>query len=370
MEGEDVPAAPEGFARPFVNHSPPEPTPQRSHVGGWAIAAVLTAVALVLYAVRYALLPFVFAAAIGFVADPLIRSLQRRFNSPRWPVATGLFIAFLALLTAIGYWTGTAVAVDLMHLTAQAPAILQNFIEELFGAHIIVFGHSYTAAEVVEEIGSVTRTLLGAGAAARVAGSALTGVLSAFLLLVLIPYFLISGPRLAAGAIWLLPPERRHSVEVLLPKLVPVLRRYLIGIVLVVTYAATVGWIGFGLVFHLSHAVLLAVAFGLLELLPVVGPLASATIVGITAVQETSVWTALLLMAFAIGLRVSIDNLVGPLVLGQAARIHPVVVIMGFVCGAMLFGIVGLLLAVPVAVCIKTTLEHYYAEPVRSGEEH
>jgi predicted PurR-regulated permease PerM len=55
-------------------------------------------------------------------------------------------------------------------------------------------------------------------------------------------------------------------------------------------------------------------------------------------------------------------------VLGQAARIHPVVVIISFVCGVMLFGIVGLLIAVPVAVCIKTTLEHCYAEPVDDAD--
>jgi predicted PurR-regulated permease PerM len=104
-----------------------------------------------------------------------------------------------------------------------------------------------------------------------------------------------------------------------------------------------------------------------LELVPVVGPLASATIVGFVALQQSSLGSAVFLMAFAIGLRVSIDNLVGPLVLGEAARIHPVVVIIAFVCGAMLFGIVGLLLAVPVAVCIKTALEHYYAEPIGRG---
>ena len=50
--------------------------------------------------------------------------------------------------------------------------------------------------------------------------------------------------------------------------------------------------------------------------------------------------------------------------LGEAARIHPVVVIISFVCGAILFGVVGLLIAVPVAVCIKITLQHYYAEPI------
>jgi predicted PurR-regulated permease PerM len=44
------------------------------------------------------------------------------------------------------------------------------------------------------------------------------------------------------------------------------------------------------------------------------------------------------------------------------------VVIISFVCGAILFGLVGLLLAVPVTVCIKVTLEQYYAEPIAETE--
>ncbi len=55
--------------------------------------------------------------------------------------------------------------------------------------------------------------------------------------------------------------------------------------------------------------------------------------------------------------------------LGQAARLHPVVIIAGFVCGAMLFGVVGLLLAVPTAMCIRIALEHYYAEPIQRNDE-
>ena len=189
------------------------------------------------------------------------------------------------------------------------------------------------------------------------------------LTLVLTPYFMISGPRLAAGAIWLIPPERRHSVVELLPKIVPMLRRYLVGIVLVVVYASTVAWIGFGPVFHLANALLLAITVGVLELVPVIGPLSSAALVGIVAVQQASLYDAALLVGFVIGLRLSIDNIVGPLVLGQAARLHPVVIIAGFVCGAMLFGVLGLLLAVPAAMCVKILLEHYYAEPIKPDEE-
>ena len=145
-------------------------------------------------------------------------------------------------------------------------------------------------------------------------------------------------------------------------------RIILVGLAIVVTYTTTVAWIGFSPIFHLPNAVLLAITVGLLELVPVIGPVISAVLVALVAAQQSGIVAAGLLFGFAIALRLSIDNLVGPLVLGEAAHIHPVVIIISFVCGAILFGVVGLLIAVPVAVCIKITLTHYYAEPVARND--
>jgi predicted PurR-regulated permease PerM len=342
---------------------------KRSRVGGWPIAGALAVLAVVLYAVRYALLPFVFAVAIAFVTDPLIRSLQTRLGTARWPIAALLYTVVVLLLYAAGYLVVSTAANDLVRIAGDAPETMRKLITQAFGpAGVSLFGQRYTPDQLTDSMFQAVQKLVGVDVAARLGGLGLSGVLGIFLTLVLTPYFMISGPNLAAGAIWLIPPERRQSVQVLLPRIVPVLRRYLIGVFLVVVYTSFVAWIGFGLVFRLPHAVLLAITVGVLELIPVAGPLASATIVGLVALRQGELSGAVFLMAFAIGLRVSIDNLVGPVVLGKAARIHPVVVIIAFVCGAMLFGIVGVLLAVPVVVCIKIALEHYYAEPISSGE--
>lgn len=194
----------------------------------------------------------------------------------------------------------------------------------------------------------------------QIGGGALAGLI---LTLVLIPYFLISGRRIAQGAIWLVPPERRHSIEVMLPILVPVLRRYVVGLCCVVGYTATLAYVGLGPIFHVPGAPLLAVIIGVLELIPVIGPVTSIALVGLAALQQSGI-AALFLMMWALALRLSIDNLVGPFALGRAASVHPVVVIFGFVTGAMLFGIIGLLLAVPIAATIRLVLEQYYAEPI------
>jgi predicted PurR-regulated permease PerM len=376
VERSDLPTD-EDFVATHVRPATRAPVRPRSFVGGWAIAAVLAVLAVLLYEIRIALLPFVFAVAVAFVLDPLIKALQRRLRLPRWPIAAVLYVLVLALLGIAAYWIGTTAITDLMHVVAGAPDILRHFFGELIGdSGVTVFGQTYTPDEIVKTLGDALRGMIGWTAVKSVAGLAGSVIFGTFLTLVLMPYFMISAPRLAAGSIWLLPPERRRSVEDLLPKLVPVLRRYLIGICIVVFYTVTIAWIGFGPIFHLPNAVLLAIVVGVLELIPVIGPFASATIVGIIAIQQNEIWAAGLLFGFAIALRLSIDNLVGPIVLGEAARIHPVVVIISFVCGAILFGVVGLLIAVPVAVCIKITLQQYYAEPIarrehdRSGAPH
>jgi predicted PurR-regulated permease PerM len=369
MEGKDVPTAPESLSGQPISPPLSDGPPRRSRVTGWALFAACVIIAVLLYEVRVALLPFVFAVAIAFVMDPIVKALQRRLRSPRWMPAALVYIAILAVFAGAGYWIVQSAAPGLIRVMASAPRILHHFLTEIIGRQgIDVAGHTYTPGEIVKETEAAGAAMLGTSIAGTLLGMVASFMFGSVLLLVLMPYFLISGPRLAAGTLWLLPPERRHSVEVVLPKLVPALRRYLIGLFLIVVYATSVGWIGFGAIFHLPHAILLGLSFGVLELMPAIGPAISLTIVGIVAIQQASFVRAALLMAFGVALRLSIDNLFGPLVLGEAARVHPVVIIIGFVVGAMLFGIVGILLAVPTAVVIKTALEHYYSEPVRAGE--
>jgi len=311
----------------------------------------------------------VFAIAVAFVTDPLVRSCQRRLGAPRWVVAALVYLALLLCLAAALYAIGLSAVHDLMRMAERGPATIRSLIEQAVGPEgIALFGNIYTADELMLALGKSAQKLAAAGVMLKAGELGIQAIFGLFLTLVLTPYFMISGPRLSAGAIWLIPPERRRSVTDLLPKIVPALRRYLLGIFLVVVYTSFAAWIGFGPVFHLPGAVLLAVTVGILEIVPVLGPITAAALVGIMAAQQATLAGAALLMTFVLFLRLSIDNLVGALVLGQAARLHPVVIIAGFVCGAMLFGVVGLLLAVPAAVCIKIILEHYYAEPIRADE--
>ncbi len=342
-------------------------TERRSRVGGWPIAIVGIILVLLAYVLRYTLIPFVFAIVIGFVLDPVLAWSAKRLGGHRWPMAVALTLLILALVLGGFWWVGSQSLHELQTAIARMPATIQDAARALGGPNgVTLFGTHYTPQELSTTIVTGATNLFNAAEitlALKIGASAIAGVV---LTLVLIPYFLVSGPRIAAGMIWLVPPERRGSIEAMLPVMVPVLRRYVVGLICVVIYAAALAYLGLGPVFHVPGAALLAIIVGFLEMIPVIGPITSMMLIGLAAVQVGGL-PAILLMAWALALRLSIDNIVGPLLLGRAVAIHPVVVIFAFIVGAVLFGVIGLLLAVPVAATIRLILDHYYSEPIAPG---
>src|SRR6185312_7540950 len=195
-------------------------------------------------------------------------------------------------------------------------------------------------------------------------GVAFASVFGMFLTLVLLFYFLLNGAAIMRGLLWLVPPKQRPLIQHIWSNVDPALRRYFIGVLVVVSYAIVASYIGLGLVLGLRHAVVLALLTGILEMIPVIGPGAAAVIAGLVAVRSaTGIGSIIGYTLYAIALRLSIDQLLGPIALGTAARMHPALIIFCFLAGGILFGITGVIMAAPVALITKVTLAVLYDDP-------
>jgi predicted PurR-regulated permease PerM len=336
----------------------------RAKIGGWPVAAGVAVVLVFLFFIRQILLPFILAAALAFLLTPVVDDLCRRSRLPRWAAAGTIYLLVLLAFALLAYFVGGPLIRDIADLIETLPQGVRKLISE--GARLVqgVVGHQISPDTLADAVLGELRGFLGGSAIVSMASYGVAIVVGAVLFVVLLIYFLISGRTIAQGTLWLVPPEYRREVNAVSEKVLPLLWRYFLGLAIVVLYTSTAAWVGFGLVFHLPRAPLLAVVVGLLELVPLIGPAASIGIVLLTALQQAGLLAVLGLVGFAVALRLSIDQLVGPLVLGQAARLHPVVIIFSFLSGAVLFGVIGILLAVPVAASIKIVLTTYYAEPV------
>jgi predicted PurR-regulated permease PerM len=230
---------------------------------------------------------------------------------------------------------------------------------------VTLLGEAMNAEQLAGAVVTGVRDWLGNAGRLAALGTATFAIMFGMILtLVLLFYFLFSGPVVVRGLLALMPPGQRPLIRHVATQVDPLLRRYFIGVVVVVAYASTAAYIGLGFFLGIPHAVFLALLTGLLEMIPVIGPIAAAVIAGLVAVRyATGIGPIIAYAVYATALRLSIDQLFGPLVLGSAARVHPVVVIFCFLAGGALFGIVGIILAVPAALLVRTTLAILYDEP-------
>ena len=240
---------------------------------------------------------------------------------------------------------------------------VEDFARVLIGDNKLnLFGQSMDAPAIAEAMTNSARDWINERPITLVAWS-FAGLFGVLLTLVLLLYFLVGGPSLGRSLFWPVPPGSRPFADRIWSRLDPLLKRYFIGVIVVVAYAVVAAYIGLGLVLGIRHAAFLALLTSVLEMIPIVGPVAAVTIAGLVAVQQaTSFWAIVGYAVYATVLRLSIDQLIGPLVLGRAARLHPTVVIFCFLAGGLLFGVAGVILAVPLALTIRVTLQALYED--------
>jgi predicted PurR-regulated permease PerM len=325
------------------------------------LTIVVTATAALgfLYLIRRILLPFVLAAILAYVCTPLIDALAARTRVRRWPFALLVLLVLTALASALGYYGFPTAERQLLALASHPRQVIDGFARVLIGDRSFnVAGASIDAAQIATHAAGALSAWASNGAKLlNAGGAALAAAFEAFLTWVVLGYLLFDARRLSNGLLWMVPPPRRPAALQFWRRLNPILRRYFIGIVLVVLYASVAAYIGLGLMLGIHHALLLAALTGLFELLPLIGPVASAVLAGLVAVREAaSVSNILAYIIYAIALRISIDQFFGPIVLGRAAHVRPVVVLFCFLSGGILLGVAGIVLAVPVALTIKVAL--------------
>ncbi|HLK70482.1 MAG TPA: AI-2E family transporter [Steroidobacteraceae bacterium] len=317
------------------------------------------AVLAVLYLLREILLPFVLAGIVAYVCTPLIDLAARRAHGHRWLFALLVLLVLMGLAALLGFYGLPTAAHQLLDLAASPREVIDGFVRVLMGNRSFnIGGASLNAAQISERAAAGLSSIVTNGN--RMLAAALVGFGAMFEMIltwVILGYLLFDAPRLSQGLLWIVSPAQRPAMLRFWGRFNPILRRYFVGIALVVVYASIAAYIGLGLFLGLHHALLLALLTGLLELLPVIGPVSSAVLAGLVAVRQAAGASAILaFIAYAIALRLSIDQFFGPLVIGKAAHVRPVLVIFCFLAGGLLLGVSGVILAVPIALGIKVAL--------------
>jgi predicted PurR-regulated permease PerM len=314
--------------------------------------------------------PFIVAAVVAYAFSPLVSTAERRLGWPRPLVVLIGYVIALGAIGVAGYLIAGQAVRELELLAKGGPDALAATLHQIFGSDTIVLGtQTISVAAIAAQIQDSLTHLLGPGDALNVARSVGESALKAVLVLIVAFYFLVDGPEFHDLAVRLFPTAYRARTVALLTEIHTVLGRWLRGQLFLIVLVAAVVYVILGPIMGLRYALAIGILTGILEIIPLVGPIIAAGIAATDAVMQGGLSTAGVVIFVYIVLRQVEDQLVMPVVIGRAVHLHPIVTIFAVLIGLEVYGVLGGLLGVPAAAAINVVFHALYPHGVQAVDE-
>jgi len=330
-------------------------TTKRVVVALFAIAALY-----IVYRAGDIVRPFVWAGVLAYVLLPLVALLERRLSMPRTAAAAVVFLGLVAVIIGGGRLLVPLAIDQVRELQRTLPSLIANAQNTLAETADQVGLEDLDALIVNFSGGSDLTQMVARGAVPFIVG--LGHFLLELLVFLIATFFLLrDAPRLFQWFRRILPASQRNELIPLFAQVNTLLGRYVRGQVFLIGVMSTVTFIGLS-VLQIPFALLLGLMTGVLEVIPIVGPITAGAIACLVALGHPAPWglSQIWYVAIVAGmytlLRHSEDYFVIPLVIGRIVRLHPAVVIFSLLTGGALYGLLGVLIAVPVAATLRLVL--------------
>ncbi len=322
---------------------------------------VLAGVWLTLLLYRVFVLFFVailLAVAISSAVDRL-----ERWRIPRLVSILVMYGLIVVLLVSMGFVLVPLVAQQIGLLRQQLPTLVRQpllqgsqFIAERFPD----LAPSLPTGELAQQAAQYIATLAGnVGGAAISFGRAMVGFIVNLVVVLVLAFFLISRRGVASSFISRVVPHHHQQRLIDVTNVIGRrLGRWVRAQIVIATFYAIC--FGFGLqVLGVPYAIALGVIGGILELVPYVGGFMATILTMIVAfTKEPSLALWVLALHLVVG---NIEvHIIAPKVMGRAVETHPVIAILALFCGIELLGIIGGLIAIPMAVVGQALVEEFW----------
>jgi predicted PurR-regulated permease PerM len=333
----------------------------------WLIVAAIFL--LIIYLLLPVLTPFLMAAILAYICDPLVDRISlwgvKQFKLGRTLATLLVMLIIFSLLTILVLILVPLLQKESLLIAERLPAVITNirgtvepWLQTKFGISLNI-----DSAQIQDIVSKNWKTAGGVfGDILKSAGSrglALIGMLANILLLPVVLFYLLRDWDGFIAAIGNLVPRDWHDKTVAIGREIDqVLAEFLRGqltvmLAMSVFYAAALWFVG------LDMALPIGLVAGLLGFVPYLGialGLSLALLVG--ALQFTSLQQIIpVLLVFGVGQLLE-GFVLTPKLVGDRIGLHPVIVIFALLAGGQLFGFAGVLLALPVSAAIAVALRH------------
>lgn len=316
----------------------------------YLVAVILAG--LLVYLGRGVWTPFVLAAVVAFILNPLIDFLAHKIKLPRTISIVVIYFIIIGFITVTAFMLGTKIGEEMRELR-DLGAQIKILPEWLQPVAFDVFDSAR------QSLLFPTRRMV------NFLPGALNRSISVLVFLVATFYFLKDGQELKKGFLFLFSKNIHDQLEIISQKINKVLGDYLRGQILLVIIMTVLTYLGLQII-GVRYALILSIFTGFAEIVPFVGPLAAAGVAALMAFTDgySRISPSPLIDAATVGglylvLRQMEDLFIIPQVMGKVTKLHPLVIIVAILFGGHVFGILGYLLAVPVVASLKVVFDHY-----------
>ncbi|MBI4277418.1 MAG: AI-2E family transporter [Armatimonadetes bacterium] len=318
------------------------------------------AVLLVLYFLRTVVVDVLVALALACLINPVADRITGRLRWPRGATVSAMALGLAVLLGGISYLAAPVIGDGIRSLAARAPVSALS-LERMLAGDVNVESPLGDGVyrKVRARVEKSVVDLLDRSAAA------LVGFASHLHHIVVIPilvfYLVKDAPLIRERLYALLPARYRGQGVVLACNCYRALSGYVYGQLALSAIAGVLTTAGL-LVLGVPHALILGMGSGIVEAVPYLGPMAAGAVAALIALPRGPD-LVLKVIALYVLVRMLIDLVIGPRVLGRALHLHPLTVLVTLLVGGQLLGILGFFIAAPVAAMATAVLGQLFGRP-------
>lgn len=333
------------------------------------ISFLLIALAIfLLYRFRVILAPMIMALILAYVLSPLVNALQNRLGIRRAIATLITYLILLAVLVVLPLVIIPPLVTQITGLNLNIQRFLLE-IENILGRRFMLAGQMIDLDQLIQQaIGSLQGFMEPVfGQTLSLAVEVISSVVWVIFILVVVFYLIKDGPAMREWLEKITPPAYRNDYIRLRDEISSIWAAFFRGqLVLAVVVSVIFTVIGF--ILGLPFAFAMGVFAGLMEFLPSIGHGIWLLVASLIALFGGSTWLPLPNLAFmliVIGLHLVYQqfdlNYLIPRIIGRSVHLPPLVVILGIVTGAVLAGVLGILLAAPTIASARVLGRYIYA---------
>jgi predicted PurR-regulated permease PerM len=319
----------------------------------FSLGAAATIIGLYsLYTVRAVLVRILVALFIAVSLDPAVRQLAKR-GVRRGLAVTLIFALALLLVSAFLISVIPPLVSQFGNLVDDLPGYLTRLQSR--SSQFRELNDRYNLSDQLQGMVGTLPSRLGSGVlgfTSRVFGAVFNGLT----VLVFTVYFMADMPRIRSGLVRLFPVSRRPQARQVVDLVVDKVGGYMIGNIIISLIAGVVSFIAFTIL-GVRFAVPLAFVVAICDLIPMIGATLGAMIGVTVALFSSGVWpTTVLVAAFFIAYQQLENYLIAPRVLKTTVELGAAAVLIAGLIGATILGLVGALMAIPIAAAFNVLL--------------